>query len=37
MNTKQMYNDLVMTNYFIFGYNLETDQNEDFFDLEIPN
>ncbi len=40
MKSKQMYQSLVMTNYFIFKYNLgETpyENNDELFELDIPN
>ncbi len=38
MKYKQMYKDLVMTNYFMFKYNLDYENNlSDFSELEIPN
>jgi hypothetical protein len=39
MNHEQMYQRFVMTNYFLFKYNLNYDDNpdEDFSELEIPN
>ncbi len=40
MKSKQMYQSLVMTNYFIFKYNLGESSyidEEELFDLEIPN
>jgi len=32
-----MYQDLVVTNYFLFKYNMSLEGMEDFSDLEIPN
>jgi len=39
MNHKQMYQDLKISNYFIFKYNIgyEEEEIEDFSELEIPN
>ena len=35
MNYKQMYQDLVMTNYFMFRYNLNYSEEE--VDFDMPN
>jgi hypothetical protein len=37
MNYKQMYQNLAVTNYFLFKYNLGEEEFEDFSELEIPN
>ncbi len=40
MNCKKMYDNLVMTNFFIFKYNLGFEsavETEDLTDLEVPN
>jgi len=39
MNCKKMYDNLVMTNFFIFKYNLGTESvdMENLFELEMPN
>ena len=35
MNYKQMYDNLVITNYFIFKYNLDFSEEDTYFD--VPN
>jgi len=39
MNCKQMYQNLAITNFFIFKYNLNTESSnpQDILNLEIPN